>query len=133
MTNRERLLDELRPAAFAIAYRMLGSVSEVPGPLDSRSRLPIRWERIGCWPPPSTRHDCRGPSKQQTGGITDHETTVAGSAPRPVERSPPMDGDRALAALHASHRAGGRVARPATAHPHSACRRAVAPGDGAAA
>ncbi|MGI8430646.1 MAG: RNA polymerase sigma-70 factor [Solirubrobacteraceae bacterium] len=28
MTNRERLLDELRPAAFAIAYRMLGSVSE---------------------------------------------------------------------------------------------------------
>src|SRR5919199_6372932 len=28
MTNRERLLDELRPVAFAIAYRMLGSVSE---------------------------------------------------------------------------------------------------------
>jgi RNA polymerase sigma-70 factor (ECF subfamily) len=28
MTARERLLDELRPAAFAIAYRMLGSVSE---------------------------------------------------------------------------------------------------------
>lgn len=28
MTDRERLLDELRPAAFAIAYRMLGSVSE---------------------------------------------------------------------------------------------------------
>src|SRR5262249_26072967 len=27
MTDRERLLDELRPAAFAIAYRMLGSVS----------------------------------------------------------------------------------------------------------
>ena len=26
MTDRERLLDELRPAAFAIAYRMLGSV-----------------------------------------------------------------------------------------------------------
>ena len=28
MTGREQLLDELRPVAFAIAYRMLGSVSE---------------------------------------------------------------------------------------------------------
>src|SRR5918996_3733988 len=28
MTDRERLLDELRPGAFAIAYRMLGSVSD---------------------------------------------------------------------------------------------------------
>ena len=28
MTDRERLLDELRPVAFAIAYRMLGSVSK---------------------------------------------------------------------------------------------------------
>jgi RNA polymerase sigma-70 factor (TIGR02957 family) len=28
MTDRERLLDELRPVAFALAYRMLGSVSE---------------------------------------------------------------------------------------------------------
>jgi RNA polymerase sigma-70 factor (TIGR02957 family) len=28
MTDRERALDELRPVAFAIAYRMLGSVSE---------------------------------------------------------------------------------------------------------
>jgi RNA polymerase sigma-70 factor (ECF subfamily) len=28
MTDRGRLLDELRPGAFAIAYRMLGSVSE---------------------------------------------------------------------------------------------------------
>jgi RNA polymerase sigma-70 factor (TIGR02957 family) len=28
MTDRERLLDELRPVFFAIAYRMLGSVSE---------------------------------------------------------------------------------------------------------
>src|SRR4051794_1245560 len=28
MTDRERLLDELRPGCFAIAYRMLGSVSE---------------------------------------------------------------------------------------------------------
>jgi RNA polymerase sigma-70 factor (ECF subfamily) len=28
MTDREQMLDELRPAAFAIAYRMLGSVSE---------------------------------------------------------------------------------------------------------
>jgi RNA polymerase sigma-70 factor (ECF subfamily) len=28
MTDRERLLDELRPVAFGIAYRMLGSVSE---------------------------------------------------------------------------------------------------------
>jgi RNA polymerase sigma-70 factor (TIGR02957 family) len=28
MNDRERLLDELRPIAFAIAYRMLGSVSE---------------------------------------------------------------------------------------------------------
>jgi RNA polymerase sigma-70 factor (ECF subfamily) len=28
MTERDRLLDELRPTAFAIAYRMLGSVSE---------------------------------------------------------------------------------------------------------
>jgi len=28
MTDDERLLDELRPFAFAIAYRMLGSVSE---------------------------------------------------------------------------------------------------------
>ena len=28
MTDRERLLDELSPVAFAIAYRMLGSVSE---------------------------------------------------------------------------------------------------------
>jgi RNA polymerase sigma-70 factor (TIGR02957 family) len=28
VTDRERLLDELRPGAFAIAYRMLGSVSE---------------------------------------------------------------------------------------------------------
>ena len=28
MTEREELLDELRPFAFAIAYRMLGSVAE---------------------------------------------------------------------------------------------------------
>src|ERR687897_150150 len=28
MTDRERLLDKLRPVAFAIAYRMLGSVSQ---------------------------------------------------------------------------------------------------------
>src|SRR5260370_42193031 len=28
VTDRERLLQELRPASFAIAYRMLGSVSE---------------------------------------------------------------------------------------------------------
>jgi len=28
MTERERLLDELRPVSFAIAYRMLGSVSD---------------------------------------------------------------------------------------------------------
>jgi RNA polymerase sigma-70 factor (TIGR02957 family) len=28
MTDREQLLDDLRPVAFAIAYRMLGSVSE---------------------------------------------------------------------------------------------------------
>jgi RNA polymerase sigma-70 factor (TIGR02957 family) len=28
MSDRERLLDELRPVAFAIAYRMLGSVAE---------------------------------------------------------------------------------------------------------
>jgi RNA polymerase sigma-70 factor (TIGR02957 family) len=28
MTERERVLDELRPVSFAIAYRMLGSVSE---------------------------------------------------------------------------------------------------------
>jgi DNA-directed RNA polymerase specialized sigma24 family protein len=28
MTDRERLLDELRTGSFAIAYRMLGSVSE---------------------------------------------------------------------------------------------------------
>jgi RNA polymerase sigma-70 factor (TIGR02957 family) len=28
MTDRERLLDELRPVSFAIAYRMLGSVTE---------------------------------------------------------------------------------------------------------
>jgi Sigma-70 region 2 len=28
MTEREQLLGELRPVAFAIAYRMLGSVSE---------------------------------------------------------------------------------------------------------
>jgi RNA polymerase sigma-70 factor (TIGR02957 family) len=28
MTDRERLLDELRPVSFAIAYRMLGSVAE---------------------------------------------------------------------------------------------------------
>ena len=28
MTDRDQLLDELRPVAFAIAYRMLGSVSE---------------------------------------------------------------------------------------------------------
>jgi RNA polymerase sigma-70 factor (TIGR02957 family) len=28
MTDRERVLDELRPVAFSIAYRMLGSVSE---------------------------------------------------------------------------------------------------------
>jgi RNA polymerase sigma-70 factor (TIGR02957 family) len=28
MTDRERLLDELRPLAFAVAYRMLGSVAE---------------------------------------------------------------------------------------------------------
>jgi len=28
MTERERLLDELRPVAFAVAYRMLGSVAE---------------------------------------------------------------------------------------------------------
>ena len=28
VTDRESLLEELRPVAFAIAYRMLGSVSE---------------------------------------------------------------------------------------------------------
>src|SRR3954451_9690984 len=28
MTDREQLLDDLRPVAFSIAYRMLGSVSE---------------------------------------------------------------------------------------------------------
>ena len=28
MNPREELLDELRPTSFAIAYRMLGSVSE---------------------------------------------------------------------------------------------------------
>src|SRR3954453_9127923 len=28
MTDREQLLDDLRPVSFAIAYRMLGSVSE---------------------------------------------------------------------------------------------------------
>ena len=28
MTERERLLEELRPLAFTVAYRMLGSVSE---------------------------------------------------------------------------------------------------------
>jgi RNA polymerase sigma factor (sigma-70 family) len=28
MSNSERLLDQLRPTAFAIAYQMLGSVSE---------------------------------------------------------------------------------------------------------
>ena len=28
MTDRERMLDEIRPVSFAIAYRMLGSVSE---------------------------------------------------------------------------------------------------------
>jgi RNA polymerase sigma factor (sigma-70 family) len=28
MTDRERLLDELRPVSFAIAYRMLGRISE---------------------------------------------------------------------------------------------------------
>ena len=28
MTARERLLDELRPGTFALAYRMLGSVSD---------------------------------------------------------------------------------------------------------
>src|ERR1044072_9531709 len=28
MTDRDHLLDELRPVAFAVAYRMLGSVSE---------------------------------------------------------------------------------------------------------
>jgi DNA-directed RNA polymerase specialized sigma24 family protein len=28
VTDRERLLAELRPVAFAIAYRMLGTVSE---------------------------------------------------------------------------------------------------------
>jgi RNA polymerase sigma-70 factor (ECF subfamily) len=28
MTDRERLLDDLRPVAFAVAYRMLGSVAE---------------------------------------------------------------------------------------------------------
>jgi RNA polymerase sigma-70 factor (ECF subfamily) len=31
MTSREQLLDELRPTSFAIAYRMLGSVSEAEG------------------------------------------------------------------------------------------------------
>ncbi len=28
MTDREQMLDELRPVSFAIAYRMLGTVSE---------------------------------------------------------------------------------------------------------
>src|ERR1700751_2409809 len=28
MSDREQLLDELRPLAFSVAYRMLGSVSE---------------------------------------------------------------------------------------------------------
>jgi DNA-directed RNA polymerase specialized sigma24 family protein len=28
MTEREQMLDQLRPLSFAIAYRMLGSVSD---------------------------------------------------------------------------------------------------------
>ena len=28
MTEREQMLEELRPQAFAVAYRMLGSVAE---------------------------------------------------------------------------------------------------------
>jgi hypothetical protein len=45
MTDRERLLDELRPVAFAIAYRMLGSVSETaqaPAPRAAGPACPPR-------------------------------------------------------------------------------------------
>jgi DNA-directed RNA polymerase specialized sigma24 family protein len=59
MTDRERLLDELRPVAFAIAYRMLGSVSEAEDVVQetllgsiTRSRAASRSRlRARSWPP----------------------------------------------------------------------------------
>jgi DNA-directed RNA polymerase specialized sigma24 family protein len=45
MTDRERLLDELRPVAFAIAYRMLGSVAEAEDVVQVCSTTAIRRSR----------------------------------------------------------------------------------------
>jgi RNA polymerase sigma-70 factor (TIGR02957 family) len=45
MSDREQLLDELRPASFAIAYRMLGSVSEAE---DVVQEALIRLDRVLC-------------------------------------------------------------------------------------
>ena len=45
MTDRERLLDELRPVAFAIAYQMLGSVSEAEDELGVDQCLVVRLRR----------------------------------------------------------------------------------------
>jgi len=62
MTDREQLLDELRPASFAIAYRMLGSVSEAED-LVQEALLRVHQaldsgEQIACAVgPPGTRLD----------------------------------------------------------------------------
>lgn len=44
MTDRDELLDELRPVSFAIAYQMLVSVSEAEDVVQARKR---RWRGAG--------------------------------------------------------------------------------------
>ena len=65
MTDRERLLDELRPVAFQIAYRMLGSASEaediVQGPCSACTRALEDGEQIPVAPRlRGDRHDSAG-------------------------------------------------------------------------
>ena len=56
MTDRERLLDELRPVSFAIAYRMLAGeavavmMTEVRGASNAKAKRELGWEpRHASW------------------------------------------------------------------------------------